>query len=320
MRSVCVAVTCVLIAGHSSCPDARAQGFNNWNEFATWCSHTGGHPIPNPPRCIPQPAASAQPPGETEARALNQQGVTAYESSNYVEAEEYFQQAVDKSPDNSIFRENLQKAKDQLKAELDRTNAALANARSAADIRALRLKIESLSSAAKIRALTQESKNEALEQLRVAAGEGKVAEQHLNDRSASDGAQRAFDTGGGVAAPMPIVAGNPAFAPVSIRVQNMPEYKAKVAEKERLQNQLKDLDSRLAENRSKRDKSQTPDQVLITEAAEIKQKIAPIRAQIVVKQIEIDKFVVSMEEESTPLKGKGGKTPTKASVPSPPQQ
>jgi sugar-specific transcriptional regulator TrmB len=261
-----------------------------------------------------------QPPGETEARALNQQGVTAYESRNYVEAEEFFQQAVDKSPSNPTFSENLQKAKDQLKAELDRANAALANASSAADIRALRLRIEDLSAAAKIRALRQRLKNDALQQARVAAGEGKLAEQAASEQRASDTAQHPFDTGGGVAAPMPVVAGSPAFGPVPAKIQIMPQYKARVAEKEKLKNQLKDLDSRLTEIRSKQDKSQTPDQALITEAAEIKQKIFPIRGQIAVKQIEIDKFVVSMEEESIPVKGKDDKAPTKPSVPSPSHQ
>lgn len=36
-----------------------AQDFNNWEEFASWCTSTGGTPLPDPPRCIPASSAAS---------------------------------------------------------------------------------------------------------------------------------------------------------------------------------------------------------------------------------------------------------------------
>lgn len=38
---------------------AWADGFNNWEEFAQWCTSTGGTPVPNPPRCYPKSTAAS---------------------------------------------------------------------------------------------------------------------------------------------------------------------------------------------------------------------------------------------------------------------
>jgi hypothetical protein len=149
----------------------------------------------------------------------------------------------------------------------------------------------------------------ALDQLRQAAGQGSVANQIAVDPGASEAARHPFDTAGGVAAPMPVVAGTPASAPVLEKIQNMDRYKTMAAEKEKLQNRMNKLDSRLTEIRAEQAKSQTPNQALIMEAAKIKQDMSPIRGEMQLKQQEIDKFVVSMEEESTPDKGKDKTAP-----------
>jgi tetratricopeptide (TPR) repeat protein len=65
------------------------------------------------------PSAPAPPPGEAEARDLNQKGVDAYNSGNYDSARNLFQEALDKWPNNSTIAENLQKAKDQIAHQAD---------------------------------------------------------------------------------------------------------------------------------------------------------------------------------------------------------
>ena len=90
-------------------------------------------------------------------------------------------------------------------------------------------------------------------------------------------------------------------------------------EKEKLQNRMTQLDSRLTAIRAEQDKSQAPNQALMMEAAKIKQEMSPIRGEIELKQQQMDKFVVSMEEEATPDKGKAKKPPATVTVPPPPQ-
>jgi hypothetical protein len=167
---------------------------------------------------------------------------------------------------------------------------------------------------------TANSGTGALNQARVAAGQGNVAQQTTSDSSASEAARHPFDTPGGVAAPMPVAVGSPASAPVPDRIKNTPGYKAMAAEKEKLQNRMNELDSRLTDIRAEQAKSQAPNQALAMEAAKIKQEMSPIRGEMLLKQQQIDKFVVSMEEESVPDKGKD-KTPPKTAitVPSPTQ-
>src|SRR5437764_8482099 len=48
---------CALVA---LAPWSSAVAFNNWGEFAAWCSGTGGTPLPNPPRCLPRAGPSPQ--------------------------------------------------------------------------------------------------------------------------------------------------------------------------------------------------------------------------------------------------------------------
>jgi predicted ribosome quality control (RQC) complex YloA/Tae2 family protein len=90
------------------------------------------------------------------------------------------------------------------------------------------------------------------------------------------------------------------------------------AEKEKLQNRMSQLDSRLTAIRAEQDKNSTPNQALVMEAAKIKQEMSPMRGEILLKQQEIDKFVVSMEESPAPEKVKT-KTP-KTTVPAPAQE
>lgn len=160
--------------------------------------------------------------------------------------------------------------------------------------------------------------NRVLDEARVAAGQGNVAQKNTSDPGASDAARHPFDTAGGVAAPMPVVAASPASAPVPDRIKNTSGYKTMAAEKEKLQNRMNQLDSRLTAIRAEQDKSSTPNQALVMEAAKIKQEMSPMRGEILLKQQEIDKFVVSMEEGSAPEKGKT-KTPETA-VPPPPHE
>lgn len=167
---------------------------------------------------------------------------------------------------------------------------------------------------------TANSGTGALNQALVAAGQGKLANQTNGDSDASEAARHPFDTPGGIAAPMPVAVGSPASAPVPDRIKNTPGYKAMAAEKEKLQNRMNKLDSRLTDIRAEQAKSQVPNRALVMEAAKIKQEMSPIRGEMLLKQQEIDKFVVSMEEESVPDKGKD-KTPSKTAVtvPSPTQ-
>ncbi len=55
---------------------------------------------------VSNPANSA----EQQAYALNEQGVNAYASLDFAGAANYFQQALDKSPNDAVIRDNLQKA------------------------------------------------------------------------------------------------------------------------------------------------------------------------------------------------------------------
>ena len=169
-----------------------------------------------------------------------------------------------------------------------------------------------------LKTLPNNSDNRALKQARVAAGQGNLANESLSDSGASGAARHPFDTAGGVAASMPVVPGTPTAASVPERIKKMPAYQAKVAEKEKLQNQLTALDSRLNAIRAEQAKSPTPNQDLVMEAVEVKQEMSPIRGEILLKQQQIDKFVVSMEEGSAPDKGKD-KTQPKTIVPSPAQ-
>jgi len=59
----------------------------------------------------------APPPGEAEARDLDQKGIDAYNSGNYESAAAFFQQALDKLPGDSTIQQHLQTAKDQIAAK-----------------------------------------------------------------------------------------------------------------------------------------------------------------------------------------------------------
>ena len=162
------------------------------------------------------------------------------------------------------------------------------------------------------------STDRALDGARVAAGQGNVAQKNTSEPGASEAARHPWDTAGGVAAPMPVVAASPASAPVPDSIKNTPGYKTMAAEKEKLQNRMNQLDSRLTAIRAEQAKSSTPNQGLVMEAAKIKQEMSPMRGEILLKQQEIDKFVVSMEESSAPEKVKT-KTPEKT-APLPPHE
>jgi hypothetical protein len=169
-----------------------------------------------------------------------------------------------------------------------------------------------------LKTLPDNSDKGALKQARVAKGQGNLANESLSDSGTSGAARQPWDTAGGVAAPMPVMAGTPTAASVPDRIKKMPGYQAKVAEKEKLQNHLTELDSRLKAIRAEQAKSPTPNQDLVMEAVKVKQEMSPIRGEILLKQQQIDKFVVSMEEGPAPDKGKD-KTPPKIIVPSPTQ-
>jgi len=160
-----------------------------------------------------------------------------------------------------------------------------------------------------LKPLPDNSDHGALKQARVAAGQGNLANQSLSDSGASGAAQHPFDTAGGVAAPMPVVPGTPTAAPVPDRIKKMPGYQAKVAEREKLQNKLTELDSRLKAIHAELAKSPTPSQDLVMEAVKVKQEMSPIHGEILLKQQQIDKFVVSMDEGPAPDKGKDKTTP-----------
>ena len=96
----------------------------------------------------------------------------------------------------------------------------------------------------------------------------------------------------------------------------MPAYQAQVAEKKKLKNRLTALHTRLKAIRAEQAKSPTPNQDLVMEAVKVKQEMSPIRGDKLLKQQQIDKFVVSIGEGPAPDKGKGN-TPPKIIVPSP---
>ena len=169
-----------------------------------------------------------------------------------------------------------------------------------------------------LKTLPDNSDNGALKQARVAKGQGNLANESLTDSGTSRAARYPFDDAGGVAAPMPVVPGTPTAAPIPDRIKKMPRYQAKVAEKEKLQNRLTELDSRLKAIRAEQAKSPTPNQNLVMEAVKVKQEMSPIRGEILLKQQQIDKFVISMEEGPAPDKGKD-KTSPKIIVPLPTQ-
>jgi hypothetical protein len=169
-----------------------------------------------------------------------------------------------------------------------------------------------------LKTLPDNSDKGALKQARVAKGQGNLANQSLSDSGVSGAARQPFDTAGGAAALMPVVPGTPASAPIPERIKKMPGYQSKVAEKEKLRNRLTELDSRLKAIRAELAKSPTPNQNLVMEAVKVKQEMSPIPGEILLKQQQIDKFVVSMEEGPAPDKGKD-KTSPKVIVPSPTQ-
>ncbi len=71
-----------------------------------------------------QQTAPAPPPGQDEARDLNQKGLDAYNSSNYDSAAQYFREALDKLPGDPTTQQNLQKAKDQIAAQKRKSEEA----------------------------------------------------------------------------------------------------------------------------------------------------------------------------------------------------
>ena len=158
----------------------------------------------------------------------------------------------------------------------------------------------------------------ALDQARVAAGQGLLAQHSASDPGASAAARHPFDTPGGVAAPMPVAAGTPDPAPIPQRIRDMPAFLAMTAEKEQLQTRMNRLDSRLAEIRATQARSPVADQALLMEAARIKQDLSPLRGEMLLKQHRIDRFVVSMEEEPAPAP-RAPRTP-KETVPAPPHE
>ena len=107
--------------------------------------HCGPCPVNNNQ---PQPAP---PPGQAEARDLNQEGIDAYNGGNYEVAEKYFQEARAKSPNDSVIQRNLQNAEEKLAEE------------SAAQINAVRTRENNPGTTAYIEALRQRFHVEAIQ-------------------------------------------------------------------------------------------------------------------------------------------------------------
>lgn len=95
-----------------------------WTAAFKCVQHCG--PCPNLPGGSGGQAAPSAPagpsPAELEGRRLNQEGIDAYNAGNYESARDFFQQALDKMPNDATIQSNLQKAKDQIvyQAELKR--------------------------------------------------------------------------------------------------------------------------------------------------------------------------------------------------------
>lgn len=101
------------------CPDgSMSEPFDCNSNYVAQCLRRTA-----PPPSQPQRTAPAPPPGQAEAHRLNQKGIDAYISGNYESAEKYFQEALDKLPDDPTIEQNLQKTKDQIAAKEEQAKA-----------------------------------------------------------------------------------------------------------------------------------------------------------------------------------------------------
>jgi hypothetical protein len=296
----------------------RACGLAPNLDYATWARQgypcrSGNARNPNNDNGAAAAAAAAEAEAEAAAKRkreaeLEQQRIDA---ENHRRAEEAAKQAK--------FDQDKREALGELKGISDGDDSDSASGLKGAGSADSDLKdAPNSGDSTELKTLPDGSDNGTLKQARVAAGQGNLANQSLTDSGTSGAARQPFDTAGGVAAPMPVVPGTPTAAPVPERIKKMPAYQARVAEKEKLKNRLTALDSRLKAIRAEQAKSPTPNQNLVMEAVKVKQEMSPIRGEILLKQQQIDKFVVSMEEGPAPDKGKD-KTPPKIIVPSPTQ-
>jgi len=301
-------------AGQSICDSPSMRGTAIYNKYCGACY----------PRCgnagnsnNDNGAAAAAAAAEAEAAAAAKRQQDAELEQQRIDAEN--QRLAEEAAKQAKFDQDKREALGQLKGIGDGDDTDSASGLKGAGSAESDLKdAPNSGDSTGLKTLPDSSDNQALKQARVAAGQGKLANESLSDSGASGAAQHPFDNGGGVAASMPVVPGTPAAAPVPDRIKKMPAYQAKVAEKEKLQNRLTELDSRLKAIRAEQAKSPTPNQNLVMEAVKVKQEMSPIRGEILLKKQQIDKFVVSMEEGPTPDKGKD-KTPPKIIVPSPAQ-
>lgn len=86
----------------------------------------GGRPgrrEPEPPPPEPDPRVRLR----EEAKALNEQGLVAWNNRDWQLAVQYFQSAVEKDPDNNVYRENLTNARRQIELENERKAKAEAD-------------------------------------------------------------------------------------------------------------------------------------------------------------------------------------------------
>lgn len=94
------------------CPGARAYlYYDDWVAHGAPCNGGGySQPAPLSPEQIQQNQDIA------DARALNQKGLDALNSGDYDTALDYFQQALNKTPNDTNIQQNLQNAQDKIDA------------------------------------------------------------------------------------------------------------------------------------------------------------------------------------------------------------
>src|SRR5262249_42201132 len=117
------------LKAQSSVPICSDPSMRNDPRYQKYCGQGNaptqrqGGPAYNGPSAADiaaQQAAAAQQQRQSEAHELNQQGLDAFNSGDYQTAIKYFQDALDKAPDDSVIQGNIQKANEEIAARKQR--------------------------------------------------------------------------------------------------------------------------------------------------------------------------------------------------------
>ena len=92
-----------------NCPGAAVYTYyNDWVKAGTPCNNNQSQPAPLSAAQIQQNQDNA------DARAFNQKGLDAFNIGDYDTALSYFQQALDKTPNDTVIQQNLQNAQNKI--------------------------------------------------------------------------------------------------------------------------------------------------------------------------------------------------------------